>query len=93
MPVARRVEAGDVPAMSAARRLGLTLEVFNAKRGALEQRGFPRPDPTTDLYDLDAIDAWRRARNPHLFGLTGVAGAVDARSGVVAARLKAGARG
>ena len=93
MPVARRIEPGDIPQSAAARRLGLSLEVFEQKRSALEQRGFPKPDPTTELYDLDAIEAWRRARHPHLFGLTGVPAAVDARTGIVATRLKAGAGG
>lgn len=26
-------------------------------------RGFPRPDPTTGMYDLVAIDAWMDARS------------------------------
>ena len=93
MPAARRIEPGDIPPSAAARRLGLALDTFQAKRDALERRGFPKPDPTTELYDLDAIDAWRRARHPHLFGLTGVPAAVDARTGIVATRLKAGAGG
>src|SRR5262249_61571073 len=30
-------------------------------------RGFPPADPTTGMYDLDAIAAWRRQRHSHLF--------------------------
>jgi hypothetical protein len=33
----------------------------------LVARGFPQADETTGNFDLDAIDVWRRARNPHLF--------------------------
>lgn len=76
---------GDVPPIVAARRLGLSLEAFEA---ALRQpvdgliaRGFPPADPTTGNYDLDAIDAWRRARYPHLFGarVDAAASALDAK--------------
>jgi hypothetical protein len=83
------VQPGDVPPAIAARRLGLTTEAFEAKLAELRQRGFPAPDPTTGHYDLDAIDAWRRARNPQLFGtpsLTANATTRDAKS-VVSERL------
>lgn len=63
-----KIGPGDVPPVVAARRLGLTLEAFAGKIEELRQRGFPLPDATTGNYDLDAIDAWRRARNPQLFG-------------------------
>jgi hypothetical protein len=33
----------------------------------LFDRGFPRPDIDTGMYDFDAIDAWRRLRHPQLF--------------------------
>ena len=59
---------GDVPAYIAARRMGMTLEAFNAALPDLLARGFPKPDPTTGNFDLDAIDAWRRSRHAHLFG-------------------------
>lgn len=65
-----RVNPGDVPASKAARRLGLTPAEFAAKLPELMARGFPVTDPTTGLYDLDAIDLWRRSRNPRLYGLT-----------------------
>lgn len=58
-PVAPR----DVPAHKAARRLHLTEAEFHAKQQALFERGFPRPDPTTGMYDLVAIDAWMDARS------------------------------
>jgi hypothetical protein len=33
---------------------------------ALLARGFPRPDPTTGMFDLAAIDHWMTARHdPH----------------------------
>jgi hypothetical protein len=64
-----RVEARDVPPEYAARRLGVGYpEEFEAKLPNLKARGFPPPDPDTGNFDLDAIDAWRKARYPHLFG-------------------------
>lgn len=87
------VDPGDVPASKAARRMGLTEAEFLAKLPELFRRGFPRPDETTGMFDLEAIDAWRRSRNPHLFGLsgalTGPAAALDARTGIVRRRLEA----
>jgi len=61
------VDPGDIPAEKAARRLHLTLAEFQRKLPALLDRGFPPADPTTGMFDLDAIDAWRRSRHPHLF--------------------------
>ena len=79
------VEPRDVPATQAARRLGKSLADFEALLPRLIGRGFPEPDPDTGNFDLDAIDAWRRARHPHLF-LTEAGRARDARA-VVSARL------
>jgi hypothetical protein len=79
------VEPRDVPAGQAARRLGTSTTEFEAVLPKLIARGFPEPDPDTGNFDLDAIDAWRRARHPHLF-LTDTPRARDARA-VVAARL------
>lgn len=61
------IDPGDVPAVVAARRLGLSVAQFEAMRAELEARGFPKPDPTTGNWDLDAIDEWRRRRHPGLF--------------------------
>ena len=58
---------GDVPPSVAARRLWLSLDAFEKALPMLIGRGFPAPDPTTGNFDLDAIDEWRRRRNPHLF--------------------------
>ena len=80
-----RVDPGDVPASKAARRLHLTEAEFTELLPDLIERGFPRPDQTTGMFDLDAIDAWRQGRYPHLF-LTNPAQAKDARA-VVASRL------
>jgi hypothetical protein len=74
-----RVEPRDVPAVKAARRLHLTLAQFEAKKEELFARQFPRPDPTTGMYDLVAIDAWQNARNPQLISGAGN-GPVDART-------------
>jgi hypothetical protein len=62
-----QVEPRDVPAEKAARRLHLTLAEFKAKLPALLDRGFPSADPTTGMFDLEAIDLWRHARHAHLF--------------------------
>jgi hypothetical protein len=58
-----RVDPRDVPAEKAARRLHLTPAEFGAKLPELLARGFPAPDPTTGMYDLDAIDRWMTARH------------------------------
>lgn len=68
--IRHRVDPGDVPAEKAARRLHLTLDRFNELLPKLTARGFPAADPDTGYYDLDAIDMWRKRRNPKIFGLT-----------------------
>ena len=72
------VEPRDIPAEKAARRLHLTVSEFQEMLPRLFGRGFPRPDPTTAMFDLDAIDEWRRRRHPQLF-LTQPERARDAR--------------
>ena len=52
------VEPRDVPARTACCRLSLTEVWFNRIKLELFARGFPRPDPTTGMYDLKKIDAW-----------------------------------
>lgn len=78
---------GDVPPVVAARRLGLSLEAFEAALPELQKRSppFPSADTTTGNFDLDAIDEWRRNRHPQLF-LTAPQAARDARD-VVRQRL------
>jgi hypothetical protein len=62
-----RVDPGDVPPGKAARRLHLTLDEFTTRLPNLLARGFPPADPDTGMFDLDAIDLWRRRR--HAAGL------------------------
>jgi hypothetical protein len=84
-----RVEPRDVSPEAAARRIGLSPARFDALLPELECRGFPRADATTGNYDLDAIDEWRRRRNPHLFGDGTPASSVATHAGtVVKARLR-----
>ena len=83
---------GDVPPVTAARRIGLSLDAFREHLPALVARGFPGPDKTTGNFDLDAIDAWRRARYPQLFGLTPTHSARNARD-VVSERVASIRRG
>lgn len=59
--------SGDCPPIAAARALWLTEEIFKDKLPELIARGFPQPDQTTGNFDMDAINAWRRSRYPHLF--------------------------
>ena len=80
---------GDCPPIAAARALWLTLEKFEEQLPALRARGFPGPDPTTGNFDMDAINAWRRLRNPQVYSsqqLTPRSVARDARD-VVRERL------
>ncbi|WP_407180405.1 hypothetical protein [Bradyrhizobium sp. STM 3562] len=58
-----RVDPRDVPPVKAARRLHLTLARFNQLLPSLIKRGFPEPDPDTGMFDLDAIDQWRKSRH------------------------------
>jgi hypothetical protein len=58
-----RIDPRDVPAKKAARRLHLTLARFNELLPKLIKRGVPEPDPDTGMFDLDAIDFWRRSRH------------------------------
>jgi len=84
-----RVESRDVPPEVAARRIGLTLARFAQVLPDLISRGFPRADSTTGNYDLDAIDEWRRRRNPHLFGIAADSASSATHAGsVVKARLR-----
>ncbi|WP_051390168.1 hypothetical protein [Bradyrhizobium sp. Ec3.3] len=87
-PRFQNVAAGDVPENIAARRMGTTLDAFRTVLPNLIARGFPKPDPDTGNFDLDAIDAWRKLRNPHLFTGRAEFGARDA-STVVEDRLAA----
>lgn len=61
------INPGDVPAQVAARRMGMTAEAFTAALPNLIARGFPKADPDTGNFDLDAIDVWRKLRHPHIF--------------------------
>lgn len=64
-----RVDPGDVPAIKAARRLHLTSAEFADLLLRLLLRGFPPADPDTGMFGLDAIDVWRKLRNPKLWDL------------------------
>ncbi|MDH2311462.1 hypothetical protein [Methylobacterium brachiatum] len=61
------VDPADIPAEKVARRLHLTIAQFDAVRTRLFMRGFPRPDPDTGMYCLEAIDRWRLHRHPGQF--------------------------
>lgn len=68
-----RVDPGDVPLEKAARRLHLTPDEFESKLPNLLARGFPPADPDTGMFDLDAIDLWRKRRHSAGFELTAAA--------------------
>ena len=59
-----RIDPRDVPAEKVARLLHLTPAEFHEKEQALYDRGFPKPDPTTGMFDMFAVDAWMDARHP-----------------------------
>ena len=82
-----RIESRDVPPEEAARRLGVKPNIFADKLPNLFARGFPRPDPDTGNFDLQAIYRWMDSRNPHLFGVGAEMGARDART-VVGDRIQ-----
>jgi DNA-binding IclR family transcriptional regulator len=81
-----RIEPRDVPAVAAARRLGLTEAQFRECLPDLLARGFPAADPTTGNYDLKAAELWLDRRSG-LGAITEVV-ARDASS-VVMARIQA----
>ena len=85
--LSRLAFAGDAPPSRMVKCLAISVDDFERMRPALEARGFPKPDPTTGNYDLDAVHAWRKFRNPHLFGLTAVPSARDAAA-VIDERLE-----
>lgn len=78
------VDPRDISPELAARRLGLRLDEFEGVADRLYARGFPRPDPDTRLFDLEAINAWMDRRS----GLTSHLGPRDAAAGF-RARLEA----
>ncbi len=80
-----KVDPRDVPPIMAARRLGLTMEQFEAALPRLLGRGFPPSDPDTGNYDLDAIDAWRSSRHRRLLQSPAPQ---EHNLGLVAARLE-----
>jgi hypothetical protein len=64
----RRIpQRGDVAAGIVADLLGLSPADFEARRTLLHDRGFPKPDPTTGCYCVEAVDRWRLRRHPQLF--------------------------
>jgi hypothetical protein len=68
--------------------MGMDEKGFAVALPNLIARGFPKPDPDTGNFDLDAIDAWRRARHAHLFNPVTTFAARDA-SQVVEDRIAA----
>jgi hypothetical protein len=76
-----------------AKLLDLSNEDFERARAELETRGFPKPDPTTGRYCIEAVDRWRLRRHVHLFPeLVSAPTAVDAGA-VYKDRLAAMRRG
>jgi len=58
---------GDISATAIAELLGLSASDLQAKLEQLHERGFPRADPSTGLYCVEAVDRWRLRRHPQLF--------------------------
>lgn len=62
-----RVDPSFAPAAKVARKLHLTESQFRECEVRLYARGFPRPDPDTGMYHLEAIDRWAKRQRPDLF--------------------------
>jgi hypothetical protein len=92
MPKRFQIVQGDASEKAAAQRMGMTLDAFRIALPNLIARGFPKPDPDTGNSDLDAIDAWRKSRHPHLNAGRAEFGVRDA-STVVSDRIEALRRG
>jgi hypothetical protein len=60
-------ERGDVPRALIALGLGLSLADFSMRLPELGKRGFPKADPTTGQYCIEAVDRWRLRRHANLF--------------------------
>jgi len=73
------VQPRDIPAVKAARLLHLSESEFRCALPSLIERGFPKPDETTGMFDRVAIDAWQSTRHPELC-LTEPKKARDAKS-------------
>jgi hypothetical protein len=58
---------GDVAVTLVAELLGLSLTDFEARQSALREGGFAKPDSTTGLYCIEAVNRWRSCLHPHLF--------------------------
>lgn len=86
--IRHKVDPGDVTPEKAARRLSLTLDEFERKLPELIERGFPPADPTTGMFDLDAIDLWRKTRNPRLYGLTTLPAVVEPKPSGMGERFR-----
>lgn len=78
---------GDGTLADAGRLLNLGEADMRTKLAPLIARGFPQPDPTTGMIDLDAVLQWRRLRHPALFGLMGQQPAAQDARTVVAGRI------
>jgi hypothetical protein len=75
----RLPERGDVPPSTVAQLLGIALADFERLLPQLNERDFPKPDPTTGNYCIEAVDKWRLSRHPTLFPmLTAVPTAIHA---------------
>jgi hypothetical protein len=61
--IRHRVDPRDVPKAKIARRLHLSLSQFELAEPDLFARGFPKPDPTTGMFDLVAVDRWMDQRS------------------------------
>lgn len=64
--IRHRVDPAYIPADKVARRLHLTPAQFHECERRLSARGFPLPDETTSMYDLETIDRWRKLQRPDL---------------------------
>ena len=78
-----------MPAVAAARRLGITEARFHEIEQSLFERGFPKPDKDTGNFDMKALDAWLDRQSL----LTDTTQARDATPDLIKERLESMRRG
>lgn len=89
MGIRFHVQPRCVPPAVAARRIGVTEARFAIVVSALEEHGFPLPDPVTGNYDLEAIDRYIDRRNGELLAKQPADGGAETDNNLFLARIEA----
>lgn len=62
-----KLDPAYAPPEKIARLLSLTIGQFDGCKARLYARGFPVPDETTGMYDIEAVERWRKRQRPDLY--------------------------